>query len=49
MQWVRFLYEECRAENARKDIPMPPFDEFWETGYVLFPDGPNWVRHVQTP
>ena len=46
MQWVRFLYEECRAENARKDIPMPPFEEFWETGYVLFPEGPNWVRHA---
>ena len=46
MQWVRFLYDECRAENMRKDIPMPPFEEFWETGYVLFPEGPNWVRHA---
>ncbi|WP_028358222.1 trimethylamine-N-oxide reductase TorA [Brackiella oedipodis] len=46
MQWVRHLYEECRSENAGKEIEMPPFDEFWKKGYVLFPDGDNWVRHA---
>lgn len=46
MQWVEHLYEECRAENARKEFPMPPFAEFWEKGYILFPKGKPWVRHA---
>lgn len=46
MQWVEHLYEECRADNARKEFPMPPFAEFWEKGYILFPKGKPWVRHA---
>ncbi len=46
MQWVEFLYEECRAANGKLDLPMPPFAEFWEKGFVLFPDGKPWVRHA---
>ena len=25
---------------------MPPFAQFWEQGYVLFPEGKPWVRHA---
>ena len=46
MQWLEFLYEECRADNMKKDFQMPPFEEFWKTGYVLFPKGQPWVRHA---
>ncbi|MFT0849758.1 trimethylamine-N-oxide reductase TorA [Achromobacter sp. F4_2707] len=46
MQWVEFLYEECRADNLKKDFFMPPFEEFWEKGYVIFPEGKPWVRHA---
>lgn len=45
MEWVEKLYEDCRAENEGK-FEMPPFAEFWETGYVLFPEGKPWVRHA---
>lgn len=46
MQWVESLYEECRKENAGKGFDMPPFAQFWEQGYVLFPEGKPWVRHA---
>ena len=46
MQWVERLYEECRTDNLKKDFFMPPFEEFWKTGYVLFPEGKSWVRHA---
>src|SRR5690606_14942794 len=46
MQWVQHLYEECRIDNLKKDFPMPPFAEFWEKGYVIFPEGKPWVRHA---
>ncbi|QGM79957.1 trimethylamine-N-oxide reductase TorA [Otariodibacter oris] len=45
MEWVEKLYEDCRAENEGK-FEMPPFAEFWKTGYVLFPEGKPWVRHA---
>lgn len=46
MQWVEQLYNDCRIDNAKKDFPMPTFEEFWEIGYVLFPEGKPWVRHA---
>ncbi len=46
MQWIKHLYNECVAENMLKDMPMPPFAEFWEKGYHLFPEGEPWVRHA---
>lgn len=46
MQWVEFLYEECRKENALKEFPMPAFAEFWKKSFVLFPPGKPWVRHA---
>ncbi|MCB5195186.1 trimethylamine-N-oxide reductase TorA [Deefgea salmonis] len=45
MQWLAFLYENCRKENGSK-FPMPPFKEFWAKGFVLFPAGKPWVRHA---
>lgn len=46
MQWVEQIYEECRQENQAIGMDMPPFKQFWETGYVLFPEGKPWVRHA---
>ncbi|ARB74022.1 trimethylamine-N-oxide reductase TorA [Pasteurella multocida] len=45
MEWVKHLYEECRRENQGK-FDMPSFAEFWQKGYVLFPEGEPWVRHA---
>lgn len=45
MEWVEKLYEDCRKENKGK-FDMPPFAEFWEKGYVMFPEGKPWVRHA---
>ncbi|MDH2998617.1 trimethylamine N-oxide reductase I catalytic subunit [Pasteurellaceae bacterium LFhippo2] len=45
MQWVQKLYNDCRAENKSK-FEMPEFNEFWQKGYVLFPEGKPWVRHA---
>ena len=46
MEWIEFLYDECRAENVVKDILMPTFAEFWQKGYHMFPEGEPWVRHA---
>lgn len=46
MQWIEQLYNDCRVDNTKKDFFMPTFEEFWKTGYVLFPDGKPWVRHA---
>ena len=46
MQWIEQIYEECRADNLKKDFFMPEFSEFWKKGYVLFPEGENWTRHA---
>ncbi|MDY2948244.1 trimethylamine-N-oxide reductase TorA [Mannheimia varigena] len=45
MQWVEQLYKDCRRENKGK-FDMPEFNEFWKTGYVMFPEGKPWVRHA---
>lgn len=45
MQWVQKLYNDCRNENKGK-FEMPEFNEFWQRGYVLFPEGKPWVRHA---
>lgn len=46
MQWVKSIYNECRADNVKRGFDMPEFDEFWKKGYVLFPQGKPWVRHA---
>lgn len=45
MQWLESLYEECRSAN-KNNYPMPPFNEFWQQGYVDFGAGQTWVRHA---
>ena len=45
MAWLERLYKDCRNENRGK-FEMPPFAEFWQKGYVLFPEGKPWVRHA---
>ena len=45
-QWLEQIYEDCRAENLKKDYFMPPFAEFWKKGYVIFPEGKLWTRHA---
>ncbi len=45
-QWLRHLYDECRAANLKNDFFMPEFDEFWKTGFVRFKRGKPWVRHA---
>ena len=44
-QWVESLYEETRAANAGQ-FDMPPFEKFWEEGFVRFERGEPWVRHA---
>lgn len=46
MQWIEKLYNDCYAENLQKGFYMPSFEEFWEKGYVLFPDGKPFVQHA---
>lgn len=45
MQWVRSLYDDCRAANKDK-FDMPEFDEFWEKSVLDFGEGQPWVRHA---
>ncbi|MFN4281302.1 MAG: molybdopterin guanine dinucleotide-containing S/N-oxide reductase [Alphaproteobacteria bacterium] len=37
MDWLRHMYEQFRAGLAKRDMPIPPFDEFWDAGYVELP------------
>lgn len=46
MQWIEKIYMDCYNENYPKGFYMPSFREFWERGYVLFPEGKPWVRHA---
>ncbi len=45
-QWLEYLYNECRAANMKQDLFMPPFAEFWKTGFIRFKRGKPWVRHA---
>ena len=36
--WVRRLYAVAVNSAAGKGIEMPEFDEFWERGYIRFPE-----------
>lgn len=46
MGWLNRLYTECRRANRGKFEMPRNFEEFWKTGYVLFPEGKPWVRHA---
>jgi biotin/methionine sulfoxide reductase len=36
--WLPHLYESWRASLPEGTSPLPPFDEFWRTGYLRLPD-----------
>jgi biotin/methionine sulfoxide reductase len=35
MEWVRTIYDGCRAVAGNHAMTMPEFDEFWERGYTM--------------
>jgi biotin/methionine sulfoxide reductase len=35
MEWVRIIYDGCRAAAGNHAMTMPDFDEFWEKGHAL--------------
>jgi biotin/methionine sulfoxide reductase len=37
MEWLRSLYGMACQQAAKRNIHMPDFEAFWETGYVEFP------------
>lgn len=37
-EWLPHLYESWRASLPVGTGPLPPFDEFWATGYLRLPD-----------
>ena len=37
MGWIRHFYEKAAAEAKSNGMDMPSFEEFWKSGYVLFP------------
>jgi biotin/methionine sulfoxide reductase len=39
--WLRRLYEDCRPRAARAGVDLPPFDTFWEAGFVRLVSGRN--------
>ncbi|MGF1762101.1 trimethylamine-N-oxide reductase TorA [Aliivibrio kagoshimensis] len=45
MEWVKSLYDDCRAANKGK-FEMPEFAEFWKLGVLDFGQGKPWVRHA---
>lgn len=40
MGWLRHIYEETRANMAKRGGEMPDFNAFWETGYAPMPQKP---------
>ena len=34
MQWLRHLWDECRAGLEGNEVPLPDFDTFWQEGLV---------------
>ena len=37
MEWLRHLYTQARDQAAERDLDMPDFDQFWESGHLEFP------------
>ncbi len=49
MDWIRGFYEGARQQADVKQVEMPDFDSFWETGVVEFPVGEagrSYVRYA---
>lgn len=38
MDWLRHIYDVCRQQAAQFEAELPGFEEFWEQGYVEFPE-----------
>jgi biotin/methionine sulfoxide reductase len=36
-EWVEHIYERFRASAADRDVPVPPFAEFWSAGEARMP------------
>lgn len=36
MGWIKKTYEQSRVAGEKMGVPLPPFDEFWKKGYVLY-------------
>ncbi|HIF9068897.1 TPA: trimethylamine-N-oxide reductase TorA [Photobacterium damselae] len=45
MEWVKQLYNDCRAANKDK-YPMPEFNEFWQQGLASFKTDQSMVSHA---
>lgn len=45
MEWVKQLYNDCRAANKDK-YPIPEFNEFWQQGLALFKTNQSMVSHA---
>ncbi len=42
-QWLRVIYENARAANAKAGMELPDFDAFWAEGFVHQPVGKEFV------
>ena len=40
MGWLERIYEDFRFRARRYRVPLPPFEEFWDRGYVDLPSPP---------
>ncbi|HUN53392.1 MAG TPA: molybdopterin-dependent oxidoreductase, partial [Candidatus Sulfotelmatobacter sp.] len=39
--WLRHLYGEVQRALAAKGLPAPDFEEFWQAGELVLPQGPD--------
>jgi biotin/methionine sulfoxide reductase len=37
MDWCRAIYQRASAGAARKNVTLPPFEEFWRDGFIELP------------
>ncbi|HEY9279763.1 MAG TPA: molybdopterin-dependent oxidoreductase [Eoetvoesiella sp.] len=37
-QWIRFIYEGMAQKWAQAGFNSPPFEEFWDAGYIQLPE-----------
>ncbi|HEU0070680.1 MAG TPA: molybdopterin-dependent oxidoreductase, partial [Alphaproteobacteria bacterium] len=37
MDWLKHMYEQFRDGLAKRDLPIPSFESFWDAGYVELP------------
>lgn len=48
MQWLKSLYDNMKGQARNAGIPLPPFDQFWQSNnYIRFPvpvENEQWVR-----